>query len=147
MRAQPTLRPRSSSPSDGGFPLLIDGKWRAAQSGAHFAAHDPFLEADWGSVADADAADVDAAVVAPATAFTDGRWSRRLAGERARCLFRLADLIERDSEALTQQQIFENGKLISEMRPGMGAVAGDCRFFAGLAETLAGSTVPPSRPG
>ena len=28
----------------------------------------------------------------------------------------------------------------------MTAVADDCRFFAGLAETLSGSTVPPSRP-
>ena len=147
MRAQPILTPRSSSKSERGFPLLIDGKWRAAQSGACFAAHDPFLESNWGSIADADVADVDAAVGAAATAFADGRWTHRVAGERARCLFRLADLIEREAEALTQQQIFENGKLISEMRPGTAAVAGDCRFFAGLAETLTGSTVPPARPG
>ena len=147
MRAQPILTPRSSSKSERGFPLLIDGNWRAAQSGARFAAHDPFLERNWGSIADADVADVDAAVGAAATAFADGRWTHRVAGERARCLFRLADLIEREAEALTQQQIFENGKLISEMRPGTAAVAGDCRFFAGLAETLTGSTVPPARPG
>jgi (Z)-2-((N-methylformamido)methylene)-5-hydroxybutyrolactone dehydrogenase len=147
MRPQPILAPQPSSPPERGFPLFIDGKWRAAQGGACFAAHDPFLETSWGSIADADAADVDVAVAAAAAAFADGRWSRRLAGERAGCLFRLADLIERHAEALTLQQIFENGKLISEMRPGMAAVAGDCRFFAGLAETLTGNTVPPSRPG
>jgi acyl-CoA reductase-like NAD-dependent aldehyde dehydrogenase len=133
--------------SDVGFPLLIDGQWRDASGGKCFAAHDPYLEEDWGSVADASAADANAAVVAARAAFADGRWSNRLAAERARYLYRLADLIERDAEALTHQQIFENGKLISEMRPGMAAVAGDCRFFAGLAEAHGGTTVPPPRPG
>jgi acyl-CoA reductase-like NAD-dependent aldehyde dehydrogenase len=147
MRAQPILQPHSCGEPESGFPLLIDGKWCASQSGASLTAHDPYREADWGHIADADAADVDVAVKAAARAFGDGRWSGRLAGERARCLFRLADLIERNAEALVTQQILENGKLISEMRPGMAAVADDCRFFAGLAETHAGTTVPPSRPG
>jgi acyl-CoA reductase-like NAD-dependent aldehyde dehydrogenase len=147
MRAQPILQLRSCAGSDPGFPLLIDGTWRAAQSGSCIAAHDPYQEADWGRIADAGAADVDAAVRAAARAFADGRWSGRLAGERARCLLCLADLIEREAEALTRQQIFENGKLVSEMRPGMAAVAGDGRFFAGLAETHQGTTVAPARPG
>ena len=147
MRGQPLLQPRSGAAAGTAFPLLIDGQWRAARGGAWFAAHDPYGETDWGRIAEADAADVDDAVQAAARAFADGRWSGRPAAERARCLFRLADLIERDAEALVRQQIFENGKLIAEMRPGMAAVAGDCRFFAGLAETHNGATVPPSRPG
>jgi aldehyde dehydrogenase (NAD+) len=147
MRGQPILQPRTSEAADVAFPLLIDGQWRAARGGACFAAHDPYRESDWGRVADAGAADVDAAVQAAVRAFADGRWSGRLAAERARCLFRLADLIEREAEVLVRQQVFENGKLIAEMRPGMAAVAGDCRFFAGLAEAHNGTTVPPSRPG
>jgi aldehyde dehydrogenase (NAD+) len=147
MRAHPILYPRSCGESSSGFSLLIDGKWCAAQRAAYFAAHDPYLEADWGHIADAGAADVDAAVKAASRAFVDGRWSDRLAGERARCLFRLADLIEREADVLINQQICENGKLVAEMRPGMAAVAGDCRFFAGLAETHGGSTVPSSRRG
>jgi aldehyde dehydrogenase (NAD+) len=146
-RAEPLLHPRSYRSSTSDFPLLIDGKWRAARGGARFAAHDPYREADWGEVADADVADVDAAVKAASDAFADGRWSGLLASQRARCLLRLADLIEREAETLVTQQIFENGKLISEMRPGMGAVASDCRFFAGLAEAHGGATVPPSRLG
>ena len=147
MRAQPALRPRSYDEANAAFPLLIDGQWRAARGGARFAAHDPYLEQDWGAIADAQPADIDAAVRAAAGAFADGRWSGRLAGERARCLLRLADLIEADAEALTRQQIFENGKLISEMRPGMDAVAAGCRFFAGLAEAQVGTSVPPPRQG
>jgi aldehyde dehydrogenase (NAD+) len=147
MRAQPILHPRSIGASDSGFPLLINGTWRASQSDAWLPAHDPYREADWGRVAEAGTADVDAAVKAAARAFADGRWSGRLAGQRARSLFRLADLIEREADALVTQQILENGKLISEMRPGITAVADDCRFFAGLAETLNGTTVPTPRPG
>lgn len=146
-RGWPILQPRTCNIADAGFRLFIDGQWRPSRGGGCFAAHDPYQEVDWGRVAEADAADVDAAVQAATRAFADGRWSGRLAGERARCLLRLADLIERDAEALIRQQIFENGKLIAEMRPGMAAIAGDCRFFAGLAEAHNGSTVPPARPG
>ncbi|MGH8258217.1 MAG: aldehyde dehydrogenase [Steroidobacteraceae bacterium] len=117
------------------------------KAGTCFPAHDPYLEADWGAIALGEAADVDEAVTAASRAFADGRWSGRLAAERARCLYRLADAIEREAEALVRQQILENGKLIAEMRPGMAAVAADCRFFAGLAETHGGATVPAPRPG
>jgi acyl-CoA reductase-like NAD-dependent aldehyde dehydrogenase len=147
MRAQPLLEPRSRAELGGGFPLLIDGEWRAARGGQRFAAHDPYREADWGSIAAAEAADVDAAVRAAADAFGDGRWSGRLAAERARCLLRLADLIDREAELLVRQQILENGKLIAEVGPVTAALAGDCRYFAGLAETLEGATVPSARPG
>ncbi len=147
MRAQPLLKVPSLGEAEPGFPLWIGGRWCAAQSGACFAAHDPYTETDWGCLADAGAVDVDAAVSSATRAFDDGRWSGRLAAERARCLLRVADLIERESEILARQQVFENGKLWSEMYPGMAAVAADCRFFAGLAETHNGQTVPPSRAG
>ncbi len=144
---QPILKLRSCGEFDPGFPLLIAGQWRAAAGGTFFSAHDPYRESDWGRIADATAADIDLAVRTALGAFADGRWSDRPAADRARRLLRLADLVEREAETLARQQVFENGKLISEMRPGMAAVAGDCRFFAGLAETLNGSTVPASRPG
>jgi len=147
MRPKPRVKVEAGDPAPAGFRLLIDGKWRNASNGATFAAHDPFLESDWGCIAQASAEDVDAAVSAAARAFADRRWSGLLAGERARILLRLADLIDREAEALTAQQIFENGKLISEMRPGTAALAGDCRFFAGLAEIHGGATVPPARRG
>ena len=67
----------------------------------------------------------------PRSAAIDGD---RVARQRARSLIRLADLIDREAEALVSQQMRENGKLIFEMRPGMNDVADDCRFFTGLAE-------------
>ena len=53
---------------------------------------------DWGKVAEASEKDVAAAVNAARQAFADGRWSGLLAGERARIMLRLADLIERPVE-------------------------------------------------
>lgn len=144
-RAQPLLGLPAQGGA-GGFPLFIDGQWSQPADGAHFAAHDPFLEQDWGQVAQAGAGDVSRAVTCARKAFDDGRWSGLLAADRARILLRLADLIERDAAMLTSQQVFENGKLIAEMAPGTGALAGDCRFFAGLAEVHGGRSVPPSRP-
>ena len=146
-RAQPRLGLGVSEAPGDQFRLLIDGKYRPAQGGATFPVHDPFLERDWGAVAQASSGDVDAAVGAARRAFADGRWSGLLAAERARIMLRLADLIERSAALLTSQQIFENGKLVSEMAPGTAALAGDCRFFAGLAETHGGMTVPPTRHG
>ncbi len=147
MRAQPQLCVKAGNAPDDSFHMLVDGAWRPATGGSVRPVHDPFLEQDWGEVPEASPQDVDAAASAARRAFEDGRWSRLLAGERARTLLRLADLIERDAEKLTSQQIFENGKLISEMAPGTRALAGDCRYFAGLAEAHCGASVPPSRPG
>ena len=147
IRALPEARLPGAGTTHSGFPLLINGIWRDALEGGLFAAHDPYLEQDWGQIAEAGPQDVADAVAAANIAFRDGRWSGRLAAERARSLLLLANLIERDTSLLTSQQIFENGKLVSEMRPGMAGLAADCRFFAGLAETHNGSSVPPTRPG
>ena len=147
MRATPKSGLGLRSAPAGSFDLLIGGKLQSAEQGATFAAHDPYLEEDWGQIAKASPADVDRAVASARSAFEDGRWSGMLAAERARIMLWLADLIERDAESLTTQQIFENGKLISEMRPGTLGLAGDCRFFAGLAETHGGATVQSARPG
>jgi len=147
VRATPKSGLGLRSAPAGGFDLLIGGKWQSAEQGATFAAHDPYLEIDWGEIAQASPADVDRAVASARSAFEEGRWTGMLAAERARIMLRLADLIERDAESLTSQQIFENGKLISEMRPGTLGLAGDCRFFAGLAETHGGATVQSARPG
>ena len=147
MRARPLLGLSADAQAGQGFRLLIDGTWQAARNGGTRPAHDPFLEQDWGAVAEAGEEDVDAAATAARQAFRDGRWSGLLAGERARIMLRLADLIECNADQLTTQQIFENGKLVSEMAPGTQALAGDCRFFAGLAEAHNGASVPPSRPG
>jgi aldehyde dehydrogenase (NAD+) len=128
------------------FALLIDGAWLPARSGETFPCVDPYTEARWGRVPVAAAEDVDRAVRAARRAFDDDGWPQTPPAARASLLRRLAQLIADNADALTNRQIRENGKLISEMRPGADVLAGDCYFFSGLAETLQGTTVPVSAP-
>jgi aldehyde dehydrogenase (NAD+) len=128
------------------FALLVDGAWVAAESGETFSCVDPYTGAGWGRVPLAGAVDVDRAVEAARRAFDVGGWPQTPPAGRAALLRKLAQLIGDNADELTRRQIRENGKLWSEMRPGVEVVAGDCFFFAGLAETLHGMTVPLSVP-
>jgi acyl-CoA reductase-like NAD-dependent aldehyde dehydrogenase len=132
--------------ADHEFKLLIDGEWRPSASGKFFSCVDPFTEESWGRVPSADAADVDAAVKAARRAFDKDGWPQTSPARRAALLRRLAQLIEENADDLVRRQIWENGKLISEMKPGLAALVGDCYYYAGLAETLQGVTVPSSVP-
>ena len=136
------------SPADVGreFAMLIDGEWVAAAAGGTFACVDPYTEESWGRVPAADATDVDRAVRAARRAFDADGWPQTPPARRAALLRRLGQLIEENLDALVYQQIRENGRLIAEMRPGTGAVATACYYYAGLAETLHGLSVPVSQP-
>jgi len=143
-RAAAQQRPKSMSERE--FRMLIDGNWSAGAAGQFFPCVDPYTEEEWGRVPEATPADVDAAVRAARRAFDESGWPRTPASARAALLRRLAALIEANGDRLARQQIWENGKLISEMGPGIHVLAADCHYFAGLAETVHGMTVPPAAP-
>jgi aldehyde dehydrogenase (NAD+) len=128
------------------FRMLVDGEWVLAESGETFSCVDPYLEEAWGRVPVAGPADVDRAVRAARRAFDEDGWPQTSAASRAALLRRLAGLLEANADVLAHRQIRENGKLVTEMRPGVDVVAGDCYFFAGLAESLHGATVPVGPP-
>ena len=82
--------------------------------------------------------DVTLACTAAADAFAE--WSRRTAGERARILLRLADLIESDGPELTRLEVEETGKPTAVFADGELPFAADnLRFFAGSARSLDGT--------
>jgi acyl-CoA reductase-like NAD-dependent aldehyde dehydrogenase len=145
-RTQPAGPGRPQEARAREFRMLIDGAWTAGVGGHFFSCVDPFTEAEWGRIPEAGAADVDAAVHAARRAFDKSGWPQTPAARRAALLRRLAQLIEANADRLVRQQIWENGKLIAEMGPGIQVLAGDCYFYAGLAETVHGMTVPPAAP-
>jgi aldehyde dehydrogenase (NAD+) len=122
--------------------MLVGGEWLPVGSRQTFSCTDPYTEESWGRVPIADAADVDRAVGAARAAFDSGTWPDVPPARRAGLLRRLAALIAQHAEELTYRQIRENGKLVSEMRPGVDVIAAACEYFAGLAETAAGITLP-----
>ncbi len=143
-RRETQRRPQAASARE--FRLLIDGAWTAGAGKHFFSCVDPFTEEEWARVPEAEPADVDAAVRAARRAFDKSGWPQTPPGRRAALLRRLAQLIEANAERLVRQQIWENGKLISEMGPGIQVLAGDGYYYAGLAETVHGMTVQPTTP-
>ena len=83
--------------------LLIDGEWVEAAGGETFETVDPATGAVLTTCASAQAEDVDRAVRA-ARRSLDGPWSRITPADRAKLLWRIGDLIERDAAAIGQHQ-------------------------------------------
>src|ERR1700729_2971423 len=89
--------------------LLIGGKWVPAKSGKTFETLNPATEEVLALVAEGDKADVDEAVKAARKAL-EGNWSKIGPHQRARYLFKIADLIEQHADELAEIETLDNGK-------------------------------------
>src|SRR3546814_17880485 len=79
------LKVHDSLPHYGNF---INGQQVAPQGGRFFASNEPFSGQPWAMIAEADAADVDAATQAAWRAGNEGAWASFRATEGGRCLLR-----------------------------------------------------------
>ncbi|HEX7873589.1 MAG TPA: aldehyde dehydrogenase family protein [Sphingobium sp.] len=121
--------------------LLIGGEW--VEAGAHIPTTDPATGRVLGQIADASAQEVDAAVRAARDALPG--WSATLPAERARLLWKIADLIEANIDELSELETLDQGKplYVGRWAEIPGAV-GQFRFFAGQAQSIEGRTMTPS---
>ena len=126
--------------------LLIDGEWVAPASGGTIAVFDPATEDQIAAVAAAGEIDVDRAVAAARRAF-EGPWSKVKPFERQALLLRLADLVEKNFEELSQLDTLDMGAPISRTRGNKLRVLGMLRYYAGQATALHGETIENSLPG
>ncbi|MES3000061.1 MAG: aldehyde dehydrogenase [Pseudomonadota bacterium] len=126
------------------YRMLIGAEWRAASDGETFDSIDPYTGRAWARVPRATTVDVDAAVRAARQAFDSGPWPAMLPAQRARLLRNLGQLLEGQVDELTHVQVLENGKLIREVGGQTKGLAAHCYYFAGMAESLHGQTVPVS---
>src|SRR5580693_1651515 len=90
--------------------LLIGGKWVAPKSGKTFETINPATEEVLTLVAEGDKADVDEAVKAARRALEEGKWGKIGPHERARFLFRIAELIDQHTDELAELETLDNGK-------------------------------------
>ena len=97
--------------------LFIGGAWTPAADERRREVVDPSTGGRGRTVAEADAADVDAAVAAARAAFDDGPWRSMSGRERARVLHRVADLIRENADELVRLESLDVGKPISLCRP------------------------------
>jgi aldehyde dehydrogenase (NAD+) len=122
--------------------LLINGQW--VEGAKNFDTINPATGQVLTSIAEASAADVDAAVSAARAAFEDrsGAWRKMSASERGRMIWRLADLVDQHTDELAELETLDNGKPIFESRyVDMPMVVDVLRYYAGWATKIHGETV------
>jgi betaine-aldehyde dehydrogenase len=113
--------------------LCIGGQWRHASDGGTRQIVNP---ADGGIAAvvdEATADDAGDAVAAARAAFDDGAWPATPVAERAALLDRIADLLQRDKEALASLETRDTGKTLVESRIDIDDVTSVFRYYAKLA--------------
>lgn len=122
--------------------LFINGEWAAPLDGGELEVFDPSTGLRVSTVAAAGPKDVDRAVTAARAAF-EGSWSRAKPADRARLLWRLADLVEQHAEQLAVLEALDVGKPLAAARAGdlPGSIA-VLRYFAGWADKLEGNNLP-----
>ncbi|MFG2729432.1 aldehyde dehydrogenase family protein [Streptomyces canus] len=120
--------------------LFVGGQWREAADGARTEVVDPSRGVVFTTVAEAGAADVDAAVRAAREAFDGGAWSGLSGRERGRILHRVAELIRENADELAQLESLDVGKPISLCHAvDVTNAANDYEHFAALAHSLDGA--------
>ncbi|AZV39568.1 aldehyde dehydrogenase [Komagataeibacter xylinus] len=127
------------------YDLFINGDWRKPGTSGRDTIHNPATGAVLATVAVASEDDVNTALEAAQAAFP--AWSRQIATERADYLYRLIELIRRDSEKLARIITSENGKPLKEARIEVGFAIELIRFAAENVRRLEGNIIPGSRPG
>src|SRR4051812_1679999 len=113
--------------------LLIDGALRAANGGT-FCTINPATEEPLGEAADADTADMDAAIAAARSAFDESDWSRDVA-LRVHCLRQLRTALNEEIETLRELTVAEVGAPVQLTQAAqLQGPVDDLAFPADLAE-------------
>ncbi len=139
--AQATMK-RSAPPAIRQTKLLINNKWVDPAEGGSFDTYNPATGEEIAKVAAASAKDVDKAVKAARRRLESGPWAKMDAADRGRLLFKLADLIEKESKDLAALESLNGGKTINDAQGDMQGVVNTLRYYAGWADKIEGRTVP-----
>jgi aldehyde dehydrogenase (NAD+) len=126
--------------------MYLGGEWVDAASGDCFESDNPYLGEPWALIPRGTAADADRAVRAAHAAFISGDWPRLTASQRGALLRRLADLVTRNSAALAEIEVRDNGKLYAEMSAQTAYMAQWYHYYGGLADKIEGSVLPTDKP-
>ncbi len=98
-------------------------------------------------MARAESLDIDAAVSSARRALRSDSWRKLDAAGRARLLWRLADLVDRDADRLAEMETRDNGKTFFESRRvDLPSVSATFRYYAGMADKIQGDTLPVAGP-
>ena len=121
--------------------MLIGGDWVGGSSGETLETLDPGSGQPLARVPLGSAADVGAAVEAAALALEG--WKRTAPLERARLLWRVADLLEEHADELALLETLDTGKPLGHSRDyDLPSAINEFRFMSGLATRVIGQVSP-----
>lgn len=117
--------------------LFIDDEWVEGEN-PPIPSENPYTREAWAEIPSASAGQVASAIAAARRALPG--WSEAKGVDRAACMFRLAELLERDADKLARIETIDNGKIIRETENQIKFAARNYRYYAGLADKLHGET-------
>ncbi len=126
--------------------MLIDGDWVEAASRKTFDVFDPTVGEVITTVPAGETADIDQAVAAARRAFEKRAWLDIGGSERAKVLWRVADLIDRHAQELTELETLNNGMPVDLAGFTIGFAAETFRYYAGWCTKFGGRTADVSSP-
>jgi len=129
---------------DAEYGLFVDGEFRPAADGTTFATINPATEEPLARVAEAGAADVEAAVAAARRAY-ESTWGPMPGRERAKYLYRIARVLQERAREFAVLESLDNGKPIRESRDvDIPLAAAHFFYYAGWADKLEYAGFGPS---
>jgi betaine-aldehyde dehydrogenase len=119
--------------------MLIGGNLQEAASGRTREIVNPATGETIAVVPEADRLDVEAAVAAAREAFDSGPWPHSSSRERAKVLWRAAELLERDLDEIARLETLDTGKTLPESRDDVAQIAAVFRYYAAAITTQQGA--------
>ena len=120
--------------------LYYGGCWHEALGGRRLDVFSPATGKVLCNIADADPADVDAAVLAARAGFEV--WRKVAPLERAKLLRAMAEVLRRNGPELAMLDAEDGGNPVTEMQGDVMIAAAQMEFFAGLVTEMKGSSIP-----
>lgn len=119
--------------------LWINGRWADSYGSNWMPIENPVTGKIIAEVVDATPEDVDHAVQAAKTAFYDGPWATMTPGDRSKLLWRLADLLVANQDAIARTESENTGKpYLAVSRGDVDFAVDNLRYFSGAARDIHG---------
>jgi succinate-semialdehyde dehydrogenase/glutarate-semialdehyde dehydrogenase len=118
----------------------VGGQWVEADSSAAITVTNPATGEKIGSIPDCGAKGANAAIEAAHKAFP--AWSALTAQDRAKLLFKLADLLRNNADELANLLTLEQGKPLAEAKTEVLGSAAYTQWYAEEAKRIYGDTIP-----
>ena len=121
--------------------LYVDGSWTSARAGGRREIRCPADGTLVAEVDEAGAEDTEAAIDAAHRAFAAGVWSGTSSRDRGDLLLRVADLLERDTDAIARMESLDTGKRFVESRYDVADIVAVFRHYGRVAAEESGRVV------